>query len=169
MKIPTFETCVIGPMASCGIGRTRPRIIMTMIPIMNGSAILFRALTARTLPALRSPSPPRRPGPAQRSQSQVRRALFGCSLRARGPRFQFPQPITHFGGDGAGEVAGSVVVELGDDVAHHPGPPEVEGGDLLLVGDLRGGIGVAVHDRARALGRQRREPTVLGGDGDVGG
>src|SRR5699024_4460203 len=164
MKFPTFETCVIGPMASCGIGRTRPRIIITMIPMMNGSAILFRALTARTLPAVRSSSPPRlleRADPLPRPEPRAApgQATVACSRPGRRPRappgLQLPQPMTHLGGDGAGEVAGSIAVELGDDVANHPGPPEVEGGDLLLVGNLRGGVGVAVHYRARALGWQR--------------
>src|SRR5699024_1514061 len=122
MKIPTFETCVIGPMASCEIGRTRPRIIITMIPIMNGSAILFRALTARTLPALRSSSPPRlleRADPLPRPEPGTPggQATVACSCPGRRRGLQLPQPITHLGRDGAGEVAGRSAGELSHGVA----------------------------------------------------
>ena len=41
---------------------------------------------------------------------------------------------------------------------------EVEHADLLELGHLGGVRHVAVHDRARALGRQRRQPGVLGRD-----
>ena len=50
-------------------------------------------------------------------------------------------------------------------------PPvaQVEGADVLGAGHLGGVLDVAVHDRAGALGRERREPGVLGGDHPVGG
>ncbi len=57
---------------------------------------------------------------------------------------------------------------LGDDPVHDPGRPHVERADALGPRHV-GRVGqVAVHDRAGALGRQRRQPGVLRRDHPVG-
>ena len=57
---------------------------------------------------------------------------------------------------------------LGDDPVDDAGPQQVQRAHPLLRGQLGGVVGVAVQDRRRALGRQRRQPGVLGADHPVG-
>ena len=67
------------------------------------------------------------------------------------------------------EVAGRLAVDLGHDVLDDPVGEQVARAHPLACGHLRRVVDVAVHDHARALGRKRREPGVLGGDHGAAG